>query len=101
MTTEPENTDNKDEIANDPPVEEKKEKLLKWIKQEKDNTDFALHGVVLAPLATGASMIDGRVQVVCGDKAQKKLGGLKQVFRWLNLMGLLTNKQNNTHNRQK
>ena len=70
--------------GNDKKVKQKKDRLHRWITREQNKvTDYVLHGVVLAPLATGASMTHGCIQVLCGEDAQKKLGGLRQVFRWL------------------
>ena len=64
-------------------AEIKKDKLANWIDQQQGNvTDFELHGVVLAPLISGHSKVHGRVQVVCGEDAQRLLGGLVQVLRW-------------------
>ena len=41
-------------------------------------TNLSVHGVVLAPVATCRSFTstDGTVIVVCGEDAQKHLGGL-------------------------
>ena len=83
------------DIAGGKNIEEKKNKLTLWIKREQDKVKdklpkwteweerFPLHGVVLAPLATGVSMTCDGVQVVCGEDAQKLLHGLRQVFLWL------------------
>ena len=73
--------------GNDELVGEKKDKLAEWIKKEqpkftttlKKVCKIPLHGVVLAPFATGPSKTHGSVQVVCGEDAQKLLGGLTQV----------------------
>ena len=46
--------------GNDKKVKQKKDRLHRWITREQNKvTDYVLHGVVLAPLATGASMTHG------------------------------------------
>ena len=67
----------------DTKVEEKKGRLSQWIEHNQHKFPYTLHGVVLAPLATGGSMTHGCVHVVCGGDARHLLGGLSQVFRWL------------------
>ena len=68
----------------DTQVEEKKGRLSQWIEHNQHKFPYTLHGVVLAPLATGGSMTHHDcVHAVCGGDARELLGGLSQVFRWL------------------
>ena len=65
-------------------VKEKIVGLSQWFEQNHHKFPYTLHGVVLAPLATGDSMTHhGCVHAVCGGDARELLGGLSQVFRWL------------------
>lgn len=63
-------------------VNQKKEKLSKWISVQQHKIPLQLHGVVLAPCYTGDSTTHKRVHVVCGQEARLHLGGLMQTFHW-------------------
>ena len=72
--------------GNDGLVKEKMSKLAHWIEDnkgkilDKDKVAYKLHGVVLAPAATGVSKTQNNVHIVCGMEAKKIMGGLAQVF---------------------
>ena len=80
--------------GNDRVVEDKAEKLSKWIKQEqpkvnkvnKENKEngLILHGVVLAPLATSKIKIKAQhVHILSGEDGKQHMGGLRQILRWM------------------
>jgi hypothetical protein len=93
--------------GNNSSVKVKSDRMNQWINsQQKDIHDHEVHGIILAPLASGNSHGSGvevlcgkdaqkhlgplasgnshgsRVDVLCDKDAQEHLGGLAQVLRW-------------------
>jgi len=76
---------------NDMLITNKSKDLVGWINMNGGSMDgFSLHGVVLAPHADSGeseayntNFSDSVVDVVRGMRARFKLGGLDQVFEWL------------------
>ena len=80
--------------GDDKKVLRKRNKLLQWIEDNGGNINgYALQGVVLAPNDIGGkySFItyvpntneESAVEVVRGVDARRQLGGLDQIFFWL------------------
>jgi len=65
-------------------VDEKMKKFINWILMEQCHVEkYKLQGVVLAPHTNTPSRKEYGVSIVAGTDAVKLLGGLQQIYQWL------------------